>query len=336
ESASAECQLDRIYPAVGLNKAITQIPVPYAEGETLTATVKTKSGFSCEDFSVEFRSCPLVGFSQSPACDQASLMGSAVIKNGTTTKDWTVKKLSGADNYRIRAVVGTGVGSGVSQGFSAEILIKSGQVCAITGFPVTRNGSTGPFSFLIKSNDKCEGKDATVQLILQPGGANAQIPGDIVARGVIKNNQFSASWTGTPSTNNFSFKGAIAGGGVIDSQAFLDGKPAPVPGTTVCGNKICEADETSSTCPTDCQGSGPTKPGETQKYSFNIPNPLKGGASDFTSLVKILAQWIFNLAIPIAVAMIVYAGILFLTAAGEPAKITKAKEVLKYAVIGLA
>jgi len=86
----------------------------------------------------------------------------------------------------------------------------------------------------------------------------------------------------------------------------------------------------------DTPGQPKCKPGETKTYSFNIPNPLKGGASDFTSLVKIIAQWIFNLAIPIAVAMIVYSGILFLTAAGEPAKVTKAKEVLKYAVIGLA
>ena len=85
-----------------------------------------------------------------------------------------------------------------------------------------------------------------------------------------------------------------------------------------------------------CTGGTCFMPGSNQKYSFEIPNPLKGGASDFTSLVKIIAQWIFNLAIPIAVAMIVYSGILFLTAAGEPAKVTKAKEVLKYAVIGLA
>lgn len=77
-------------------------------------------------------------------------------------------------------------------------------------------------------------------------------------------------------------------------------------------------------------------PGTTQEYSFEITNPLKGGATDFTSLVKIIAQWIFNLAIPIAVAMIVYAGILFLTSSGEPGKITKAKQVLTYAVIGLA
>ncbi len=101
-------------------------------------------------------------------------------------------------------------------------------------------------------------------------------------------------------------------------------------GGAVCGNDKCESGETQESCPADC------KPGETQTYSFNIPNPLKGGASDFTSLVKIIAQWIFNLAIPIAVAMIVYSGILFLTAAGEPAKVTKAKDVLKWAVVGLA
>ena len=42
------------------------------------------------------------------------------------------------------------------------------------------------------------------------------------------------------------------------------------------------------------------------------------------------------MAIPIAVAMIVYAGILFLTSQGDPGKITKARQVLTYAVIGLA
>ncbi len=87
-----------------------------------------------------------------------------------------------------------------------------------------------------------------------------------------------------------------------------------------------------------CGGSGQPacKPGEEQSFSFEIPNPLKGGASDFTSLVKIIAQWLFNLAIPIAVAMIVYSGILFLTSGGDTGKVTKARDVLKYAVIGLA
>lgn len=80
------------------------------------------------------------------------------------------------------------------------------------------------------------------------------------------------------------------------------------------------------------------KSGETQTYDFDLTkdNPLKGGADDFSELVKIIAQWIFNLAIPIAVAMIVYAGILFLISAGDTSKVTKARQVLTYAVVGLA
>ena len=38
----------------------------------------------------------------------------------------------------------------------------------------------------------------------------------------------------------------------------------------------------------------------------------------------------------IAVLMIMYAGFLFVTAGGEPAKITKAKDALLYAAIGAA
>ncbi|MEK7138928.1 MAG: hypothetical protein AAB799_01985, partial [Patescibacteria group bacterium] len=38
----------------------------------------------------------------------------------------------------------------------------------------------------------------------------------------------------------------------------------------------------------------------------------------------------------IAVIMIVYAGVIFLTSRGEPAKVTQAKQILLYAVVGLA
>ncbi|MEK7121660.1 MAG: pilin [Patescibacteria group bacterium] len=122
--------------------------------------------------------------------------------------------------------------------------------------------------------------------------------------------------------------GCVASDGKYACSNGTAGNCSDVP---ACAGKSCIQINPPSLCGT----SGGT-PGTTQKYSFEITNPLKGGASDFTSLVKIIAQWIFNLAIPIAVAMIVYAGILFLTAAGEPAKVTKAKDVLKYAVIGLA
>ncbi|PIR42100.1 MAG: hypothetical protein COV30_00140 [Candidatus Yanofskybacteria bacterium CG10_big_fil_rev_8_21_14_0_10_37_15] len=75
---------------------------------------------------------------------------------------------------------------------------------------------------------------------------------------------------------------------------------------------------------------------EDRTIFFSIPNPLKGGADDLSGLIKIIAQWIFNLAIPIAVIMIIYSGVLFLTAQGNSQQVTKAKDVLKWAVVGLA
>ena len=76
-----------------------------------------------------------------------------------------------------------------------------------------------------------------------------------------------------------------------------------------------------------------TRPAATN-YSFNLPNPI--GVENFQDLVNIIGKWIFNLAIPIAVIVIIYAGVLMLTAGGNPGKFKKGAEALKYAVIGLA
>ena len=78
----------------------------------------------------------------------------------------------------------------------------------------------------------------------------------------------------------------------------------------------------------------PTAPGGTQMFRFSLDNPLE--AKNFLELIDVLATWLFNLAIPVAVVMIVYAGVIFLTSRGDPAKVTKAKQILLYAVVGLA
>ncbi|MEK7194971.1 MAG: hypothetical protein AAB561_00015 [Patescibacteria group bacterium] len=75
-------------------------------------------------------------------------------------------------------------------------------------------------------------------------------------------------------------------------------------------------------------------PGQTIKYEFDIPNPIK--ANDFIGLITEISRWITAIAIPIAVITIVYAGILWLTAGAYPKNVDKAKQVLRYALIGLA
>lgn len=103
--------------------------------------------------------------------------------------------------------------------------------------------------------------------------------------------------------------------------------------TNLCGTTI-----TTGGGDGNCGGTGQPAcpPGQTTTYPFEVPNPLQGGANTVAELVGIIVKWIFSIAIPIAVAVIVYSGILFLTSKGDPGKVTKAREMLQYAVIGLA
>ncbi len=65
-----------------------------------------------------------------------------------------------------------------------------------------------------------------------------------------------------------------------------------------------------------------------------ITNPL--GVVSFEDLVQNITTWLVRIATPIGVIVIVYAGVKFLMAKGDPNKINEAKQVLLYAIIGLA
>ena len=69
---------------------------------------------------------------------------------------------------------------------------------------------------------------------------------------------------------------------------------------------------------------------------FQLKNPLKGGAKSLTELIGIVANFIFNLGIPVAVIVIIYGGFLMLTSGGKPEAYKKGLDALKYAVLGVA
>src|SRR6185295_12538785 len=76
--------------------------------------------------------------------------------------------------------------------------------------------------------------------------------------------------------------------------------------------------------------------------AITLPNPLcLGGAgspgciNDFTTLVTKLTSFVLTILGALASLVIIYAGILYLTSAGNPAQVEKAKNALKYAVIGI-
>ncbi len=81
-------------------------------------------------------------------------------------------------------------------------------------------------------------------------------------------------------------------------------------------------------------GPGNPKPGQDIDVSFNIPNPIQ--AESLIDLAKAIGRFLFQIAIPIAVIIIIYAGLLYLTSGGNKEKVATAHKALWYAVIGLA
>ncbi len=320
---AAGCQLTDVYPEVQLNKAgVAPSFATYATGESLTATVQTKSGFNCDGYQVQFMFCPINGSSADCGLRDSRLDKLIAVQNGSAGATWSAAQFNSFKNYRIKVAAGTdNPNSGSSwQYYSDQFLVLTDSQCGITNFTALRSGNS--INLNVIANTSCEGKAVGIELLIQSSNQGTS-SGGTVASGNITAGKFSGSWPLDTSLGVVYFKACITGGTCQTST--ISGTPPGGGGGSGGGGGGCGT-----------PGQPACKPGESQTYTFNIENPLKGGANDFAGLVNIIAQWIFNLAIPIAVAMIVYAGILFLTAAGEPAKVTKAKEVLKYAVIGLA
>lgn len=68
-------------------------------------------------------------------------------------------------------------------------------------------------------------------------------------------------------------------------------------------------------------------------FSFGNPIPT---IKTVTDLVNEILKFLFNLALVICPIIIVYAGFLYITAAGNPQKIETAQKTLVWALIGLA
>jgi len=72
----------------------------------------------------------------------------------------------------------------------------------------------------------------------------------------------------------------------------------------------------------------------------DILSPVGGGAnltsSGVVTVLNNLANWVFALAIVLAVIMIIWAGVLFMASSGSEEKITKARKALIWSLVGVA
>lgn len=125
-------------------------------------------------------------------------------------------------------------------------------------------------------------------------------PTSVIATGT------SGNVNDTPKDNPTIYQLKCAGGFSLDSET-LTVNPAPPP-----------------TYPPTYPPSGST--------SFTLQNPLQ--TNDLLGLIQKIIDGMINLAVPIAAALVVWAGILYMFAGVDPSKVKQATSALTYVVIG--
>ena len=78
--------------------------------------------------------------------------------------------------------------------------------------------------------------------------------------------------------------------------------------------------------------SGDGGEGTTAGQRITLQNPLK--VKTIAELLKLILDIVTIFAVPIIIFFIIYSGFLYVTARGDPTKITKAKDALLWSVIG--
>jgi len=87
--------------------------------------------------------------------------------------------------------------------------------------------------------------------------------------------------------------------------------------------------------PSDSTSTTISTPSALQSTSLNITNPL-GETSDISTLVSNILNFLIKLAIPITAILVVYAGFLYITSAGNEEKVKTAQKALIWAIVGFA
>lgn len=337
----SECSISKVTlspdPAVVGGKVIIKVEATNCDGKEASLAVWGQPSGTTSDRQIKI-------LSDKPA-----------VRNGVANASWSPEQTG---NFIVKALISQ------SQGQSNRIEVKSATGCVLdtlnTKWSKTEANVNDSVD-LIAAGTNCNGKEAVFDVNkIEPSVAYVQRG----LKATFSGNKATVSWK--PTENNlYGFRVVVgqsdiksanqlrvgyAGGGRFSCNrttgacvADVNG-PYNVPtcndqcGTHLeCKNSACTrvAGKGFDDC-TPPEGSKCSVGFKADTFKFKIDNPLAGKADNLIDLLAIIANFIFQLGVPVAVIIIIYSGILYLVSADKPAIVTRATNGLKYSAIGLA
>jgi ABC-type microcin C transport system permease subunit YejE len=114
----------------------------------------------------------------------------------------------------------------------------------------------------------------------------------------------------------------------VDPTQTTDESPAEDPTQATDENPAVDP-----THPASEQNNNAAQDSNANPITVTIPNPL-GEDTNVKDILNRVADWLFRIAIVVVPLMIIWAGFVFVTAGGDPKKVSNAKQILLYAIVG--
>lgn len=263
---------------------------------------------NCTGRRAEFKICYQTG-SACEAVENSNILGNQAVTDRRATLQWTAQKnplnAERAQSISVRELSG----SIIRQSLPVLVLAASEETtCKLRGVKATAvNGLAGVEA---STNSKCEGENV-IFFICTQNAKGTQECNTNFGQAKVANNAAKVSGQ-IPSS--------LFGNTTIFFRASIKLQSLD---SAVLGNQDFTPDETNFQLKSDI-------------FKFKIDNPLAGKAENVLDILAIIANFIFQLGVPVAVIVIIYSGILFLVSSDKPAIVQKATNGLKYAAIGLA
>ena len=265
----------------------------------------------------------------------------ATLGSGVSAQSYnqSISGLSPSTDYKFCAIAKNSVGTslGVVETFTTPAAAGSFTITPITTSGNPLNCGTTPVGTPITCNFQAVNNSGILVVINNVSSSNPTefTPNMVfplpVQAGATVNLPiiFNATTAGSPHTSVITF---TTTGGIsrdIKGTATTGGGGACAAPNTCVATGSCTGSVVAGTCAAgnECCSTGAATAGV-----IKFENPLKVGS--FTALINNIINFIFTIAVIIAPILLVIAGVIFMTAAGDPTKVATARRMLLWTIVG--